>query len=56
MIGPFATFKEFETACGRSTSGGCTSCHHSPRAQTICKPIGDLAYEFVQAHLNRTSK
>ena len=57
MIGPYATFTEFETDCGLSRfRGGVHFLSSLAAAQDICRPIGDLAYEFVQAHLNGTSK
>jgi len=57
MIGPYATFTEFETDCGLSRfRGGVHFLSSLAAAQNICRPIGDLAYEFVQAHLNGTSK
>jgi hypothetical protein len=53
----FATFTEFETQCGLSRFwGGVHFLSSLAAAQNMCKPIGDLAYEFVQAHLNGTSK
>jgi hypothetical protein len=57
VIGPFATFTDFETVCGLSRFwGGVHFLSSISAGQNMCKPIGDLAYEFLQAHLNGTSK
>jgi hypothetical protein len=55
-IGPFATFTEFETVCGLSRNWG--GVHFLPSigaSHTMCGPIGDKAYDFLQAHLNGTA-
>jgi hypothetical protein len=55
-IGPFATFTEFETVCGLSRNWG--GVHFLPSisaSHQMCGPIGDKAYDFLQAHLNGTA-
>jgi hypothetical protein len=57
VIGPFETFTDFETTCGMSRFWG--GVHFLPSiaaGQDMCRPIGDLAYEFVQDHLSGNSK
>jgi hypothetical protein len=48
----FETWTEFEEVCGLSRLYG--GVHFRPaitQAQTMTRPIGDLAYDFLQAHL-----
>jgi len=52
VIGPFATFTEFENICGLSRFwGGVHFLSSLSAGRDICRPIGDLAYEFVQKHI-----
>ena len=51
-LGPWATFSEFEEACGMSRVwGGVHFLSALAGAREICKPIGDLAFEFVDRHI-----
>jgi hypothetical protein len=53
IVIPFPTFTEFENICGQSRLYGGV---HFPDAITaghnLCRPIGDLAYEFVTKHIS----
>lgn len=52
VLGPWNTWTEFSQECGQSRVWGGV---HFPdavtAAQNMCGPIGDIAYEFVQAHV-----
>lgn len=51
-LGPWATFTEFEEVCGASRFWG--GVHFLPSisaSQQMCRPIGDLAFEFVDRHI-----
>jgi hypothetical protein len=51
-LGPWNTFTEFEQACGASRVWG--GVHFQPAivaSQRMCRPIGDLAFEFVDRHI-----
>jgi hypothetical protein len=51
-LGPWNTWTEFEEECGMSRFwGGVHFLASLPAGQEIGRPIGDLAYQFVQAHI-----
>jgi hypothetical protein len=51
-LGPWATFTEFEQACGMSRFwGGVHFLAALAASQQMCRPIGDLAFEFVDRHI-----
>lgn len=51
-LGPWATFTEFEQVCGMSRFlGGVHFSAAITEAQHMCRPIGDLAFEFVDKHI-----
>jgi uncharacterized protein DUF6851/vanadium-dependent haloperoxidase-like protein len=53
VLGPWNTFTEFEEACGRSRLWGGVHFPASLEAgRELCRPIGDLAYEFVKKHID----
>jgi hypothetical protein len=57
VIGPFATFTEFENICGLSRFwGGVHFLSSLSAGRNMCRPIGDLAYEFVIKHINGNVK
>jgi hypothetical protein len=52
VLGPWATFTEFEQDCGMSRVWG--GVHFVPaivESRQMCRPIGDAAFEFLQRHL-----
>jgi hypothetical protein len=52
VLGPWATFTEFENVCGRSrVLGGVHFAAAVVEGQKMCRPIGDLAFEFVDRHI-----
>jgi hypothetical protein len=52
VLGPWATFTEFENECATSRLWGGVHFKASLTAgQQLCRPIGDLAFEFVDGHL-----
>lgn len=56
VLGPWDTWTEFEEECGQSRLWG--GVHFQPSidvAQELCRPIGDLAFELVQAHIAGTA-
>jgi hypothetical protein len=54
-LGPWATFTEFEQTCGLSRVwGGVHFLSSLSAAQEMCRPIGDLAFEFVDRHIRGT--
>lgn len=56
VLGPWATWTAFEEECGQSRLWG--GVHFQPSidaAQELCRPIADLAYEFVAAHIDGTA-
>ena len=56
-LGPWNTFTEFEDDCSRSRVwGGVHFTAATTEGQEMCRPIGDLAFEFVQRHLQGTAK
>jgi hypothetical protein len=49
VIGPFATFTDFENICGMSRFwGGVHFLSAISAGHNMCKPIGDRTYEFLQ--------
>jgi hypothetical protein len=57
VIGPFSTFTEFETTCGLSRFwGGVHFLSAISAGHDLCRPIGDLAYEFVKMHIDGKSQ
>lgn len=56
-LGPWNTFTAFEQACNRSrVDGGVHFTAATVEAQQMCRPIGDLAFEFVDRHIKGTSR
>jgi VCPO second helical-bundle domain len=56
VIGPFATFTDFETICGLSRFwGGIHFLSSLPAGHDIGQLIGDLAYEFLRQHIDGTA-
>jgi hypothetical protein len=54
-LGPWNTFTEFENECSRSrVYGGVHFTAATTAAQAMCGPVGDLAYEFLQRHIQGT--
>ena len=52
VLGPWETWTEFEEECGISRLWGGVHFRASiPAGRDLCRPIGDLAYEFVQDHI-----
>jgi hypothetical protein len=57
VLGPWDTWTDFERECGLSRFWG--GVHFMPaitEGAAQCKPVGDLAYEFVRAHIEGTAK
>jgi hypothetical protein len=53
VLGPWNTFTEFEQACSQSrVLGGVHFTAAIVEGQKLCRPIGDLAFEFVDRHIN----
>ena len=51
-LGPWATFTEFEQVCGMSrVFGGVHFVDAVTAGANLCRPIGDLAFEFVNRHI-----
>lgn len=56
VLGPWATWTAFEEECGQSRLWGGVHFQASiDTAQELCAPIGDIVYEFVQAHIDGTA-
>jgi hypothetical protein len=56
-LGPWDTFTDFDNACSRSrVYGGVHFTAATTEAQTMCRPVGDLAFEFLQRHINGTAQ
>ena len=56
-LGPWNTFTDFENACSRSrVYGGVHFTPSTTEAQAMCRPVGDLAFEFLQRHINGTAQ
>jgi hypothetical protein len=52
VLGPWHTFTEFEQACSQSrVDGGVHFTAAIEEGQKLCRPIGDLAFEFVDRHI-----
>jgi hypothetical protein len=52
VLGPWETWSQFEADCGMSRVGGVHFTAAITAARDVCQPIGDLAYEFVKAHVD----
>lgn len=55
VVMSFPTWTDFETICGQSRNWG--GVHFQAAIQAghdLCKPIGDIAYDFVENHINGT--
>jgi hypothetical protein len=51
-LGPWNTFTEFDEACSRSrVLGGVHFVAATTESQALCRPIGDLAFEFLDRHV-----
>lgn len=56
VLGPWNTWTEFETDCGLSRLwGGVHFMAAITEGRNLCHPIGDLAYEFIAAHIDGTA-
>ena len=56
-LGPWATFTEFENECSRSRVwGGVHFTAATVEGQAMCRPAGDLAFEFLQRHIQGTAQ
>jgi hypothetical protein len=56
-LGPWATFSDFERDCGLSRLwGGVHFSSALSAGQQLCKPVGDLAFEFVDRHIRGTAR
>lgn len=56
LLGPWPTWTAFEEECGQSRLWGGVHFQASVDAgQELCRPIGDLAYEFLEAHIDGTA-
>jgi hypothetical protein len=56
VLGPWGTWTDFEQSCGLSRVYGGVHFYSAIEAgHALCRPIGDLAYEFVRAHVNGTA-
>ena len=52
VLGPWVTFTEFEQVCSQSrVFGGVHFTAAIEEGQKLCRPIGDLAFEFVDGHI-----
>jgi hypothetical protein len=57
VLGPWNTFTEFERECGLSRLWG--GVHFLPaitEGAAQCRPVGDVAYEFLRAHIDGTAR
>lgn len=51
-LGPWDTFTEFDRVCSLSrVQGGVHFVPATTASQELCRPIGDLAFEFVDRHI-----
>jgi hypothetical protein len=56
ILGPWNTWTEFETDCGLARLwGGVHFMGAITASHGLCPPMGDLAYEFLQAHIDGTA-
>ncbi len=56
VLGPWSTWTDLEQDCGQSRLWGGVHFQASiDAAQEMCRPIGSLAYDFVQAHIDGTA-
>jgi hypothetical protein len=52
IVIPFATFSNFENTCGMSRLwGGVHFLSAITAGHNLCRPIGDLAFDFVMKHI-----
>ena len=55
-LGPWETWTDFEQECGMSRHwGGVHFLASIPVGQDLCRPVGDMVYEFVQSHIDGTA-
>jgi hypothetical protein len=55
VLGPWPNWSDFEQECGLSRLwAGVHFPASIPAGQNLCRPVGDLAYEFVQRHIAGT--
>ena len=56
-LGPWATYTDFENDCSRSrVLAGVHFTAATTEGQAMCRPIGDLAFEFLQRHIQGTAQ
>ena len=56
-LGPWSTYTEFENECSRSrVYGGVHFTAATVEAQAMCRPVGDLAFDFLQRHILGTAQ
>jgi hypothetical protein len=56
VLGPWATWTDFEHDCGMSRVwGGVHFMSAVEAGWELCRPMGDLAYEFLKKHLDGTA-
>lgn len=57
VLGPWATWNDFEQECGVSRQwAGVHFAASITAGQSLCRPVGDLAFEFVQRHIAGTAR
>jgi hypothetical protein len=55
VLGPWSTYTEFENDCSRSrVYGGVHFTAATVEGQAMCRPVGDLAFEFLKRHIDGT--
>jgi hypothetical protein len=55
VLGPWNTYTDFENECSRSrVYGGVHFTAATVEGQVMCRPIGDLAFEFLKRHIDGT--
>jgi hypothetical protein len=53
VLGPWNTYTDFENECSRSrVYGGVHFTAATVEGQAMCRPVGDLAYEFIRRHID----
>jgi hypothetical protein len=50
-LGPWSTFTEFDQVCSLSRVYGGVHFPAAAASRELCRPIGDLAYEFLDRHI-----